>query len=985
MGQRFETMQELQDYVDFLESKGREIPQWVNDEKERLERESRITDEEYIFSTMAANNKFMTEEKEKVVREMVNQLLIEGPNATDPCLLLGKVQCGKTDTFLSIMGLCFDKGIDIAVVMTKGTQTLTDQTIKRLNHDFRFFKDNGTYNQKAIIEVWDILDLYRRGGLSDNQLNDPAKKFIIVAKKENTNLTYLSELFDISELMCRKKILICDDEADFASRAYYQKKGEMSLLKIGELIEEVIKKPLYCRYLQITATPYSLYLQPDGTINLRDGKEATQWLPRYTGLVPIHDKYVGGKQYFELSENDESMYNLLFQPVDQICLDILSARNEWYKDQASHSGNLHSLNYALISYLFATAVRSIQVKKKENRKYKSSCLIHCEISMKNHRWQEDLIINIINDIKKAFLEKSNADLHILDMESEAYNSLRRSNELANNENLIDEPFPTFAEVEAEVKRLLEFNEYVINVINSEDPGKTRALRNPETGQLRLDGTMNIFIGGSILDRGITIDNMLCFFYGRDPKKFQMDTVLQHARMYGARAKEDMACTRFFTTEEIYDVLKSINEIDSMMYDYLKTHRTTVQTNDFTSMVIGYDKRINATASNKYTPANTTVIRGRKSIFPFAFQTGDQNEIGETIKKIDQLISECPGYAKTTDDDPFFLMDYETAIEIIKLIGSTFIYSDEWENKDYAWDDNEMRTTLDHCVFGTDGKVCCLVRTGRNMSREREKIIGNRRWSDAPYDGRTDLEPSRQKAQELDRPVLMLMRQNGKKNKGWRDTPFYWPILLTQPNVHPGIFTINSNKKFRAGRKQFKLESFYKYPKDEILQLTINRGPLFDFILGLRSSETRELKQTNSSLFLEKDIEGVFVRAEGTDPEKYYDLSSYNNGVFPFVIRRYKYLYLRNSQDFSGSQIFIELSKKNPFTLWADQGVQTDIRYSDTNVATDAKDDDICMWLIDLLFEKVLEYKLTPQDEEYLAMYKKSIEDETGEEIREVIV
>ena len=121
MGQRFETMQELQDYVDFLESKGREIPQWVNDEKERLERESRITDEEYIFSTMAANNKFMTEEKEKVVREMVNQLLIEGPNATDPCLLLGKVQCGKTDTFLSIMGLCFDKGIDIAVVMTKGT------------------------------------------------------------------------------------------------------------------------------------------------------------------------------------------------------------------------------------------------------------------------------------------------------------------------------------------------------------------------------------------------------------------------------------------------------------------------------------------------------------------------------------------------------------------------------------------------------------------------------------------------------------------------------------------------------------------------------------------------------------------------------------------------------------------------------------------------------------------------------------------------
>ena len=363
MEQRFETIEELQDYVDFLEMKGREIPQWVLSEKERLERESAINDEEFIFSTMKANNPFMTEEKEKVVRDMTDQLLSDGPNATDPCLLLGKVQCGKTDTFLSIMGLCFDEGIDIAIVMTKGTQTLTDQTIKRLNHDFRFFQDDDSYNQKVVIEIWDILDLSRRGGLSDNQLNDPAKKFIIVAKKEATNLTYLKELFEINELMRTKKFLVCDDEADFASRAYYQKKGEISLLKIGELIEDVIKLPNYCRYLQITATPYSLYLQPDGTIHLRDGKEATQWLPRYTGLVPIHDKYVGGKQYFELSEDDNSMYSCLYQPVDQICRNILSARNEWYKEQASHSENLHSLNYALVSYLLATAVRSIQERK----------------------------------------------------------------------------------------------------------------------------------------------------------------------------------------------------------------------------------------------------------------------------------------------------------------------------------------------------------------------------------------------------------------------------------------------------------------------------------------------------------------------------------------------------------------------------------------------------------------------------------------------
>ena len=139
-----------------------------------------------------------------------------------------------------------------------------------------------------------------------------------------------------------------------------------------------------------------------------------------------------------------------------------------------------------------------------------------------------MITGIIEDIKNAFLNKGNADLHILDLESEAYESLRQSNELGNRYELINEKFPSFSEVEAEVKHILDYNDYTINVVNSEEPGKVATLLN-DKGQLRLEQALNFFIGGSILDRGITIDNMLCFFYGRDPKKFQMDTVLQHGR------------------------------------------------------------------------------------------------------------------------------------------------------------------------------------------------------------------------------------------------------------------------------------------------------------------------------------------------------------------------------------------------------------------------------------------------------------------------
>lgn len=956
---QFENLQDCLDYIEFLSNKGRTIPQSVLDEKAELEAVDNISDEEFIFSTMKAHNKFMTEEKETVVREMTNQLMSDGENANQPCLLLGKVQCGKTDTFLSIMGLCFDRGIDIAVVMTKGTNTLTKQTIQRLNNDFRFFKDQRTYNQKVVISVWDVLDLYKRGGFSDYQLNDPANKFIIVCKKENTNLKDLNELFESNSLLRKKKVLVCDDEADFASRAYYQRKGEVSLQRIAEHIENFIKLPDFCRYLQITATPYSLYLQPDGTVQLRDGDEASPWLPRYTGLVPIHSRYIGGQQYYIDSLDNSSMYSCLFQPVDPGCIDILSARNEWYLESRAHSNNLDSLNFAVVEYLFAAAVRSIQVRKKSNEKYYSSCLIHCEIAQQNHKWQEELITSIIEDIKHAFLQKGNTDLHILDLESDAYESLRTSNELGNKQHLINESFPSYGEVEAEVKRILERNDYVINVVNSEEAGKVATMLN-EKGQLRLEQSLNFFIGGSILDRGITIDNMLCFFYGRDPKKFQMDTVLQHARMYGARDKEDMACTRFFTTEDIYKVLSTMNEFDEYLYQYLKAHRGSVQTDDFVSIVIGYDKRISPSAQNKYTPANTKVLKPSQRTYPIGFQTLE-SELNITItNEIDNKIRLLQKQHKP-DENGFFFITYNDAVDLINLTRSQYVYSKEFNNVGLDWDVNDMITPLEYLTFDTDGLLLMSVRTDRNISRERENIYDKRgRFIDAPEGGsEVDLD----RATAIDRPVLVLLRQNGSYEQGWRNTPFYWPVLTMPQEMKSGIFTINGNRKYKKSKKQIKLSSIDNYPKEDVLSLTITRESLFNIISAQQTEESRVIKRTTASLFLAKDLLGNYIRVEGTNPNKYYDLSSYNNGVFPFEIKRYKYIHIRASQDMSGSQALLELNHENFYYMEAEQFQQQDIIFNESNEGNEAIDDSACTWVLIYNIAKVLEYKFTNDDAE----------------------
>ena len=957
---QFQTLAECLQFIEHLKQYNIPVPPEVLAEKAMLEERERIDENEFIFTTMKSHNRFMSEEKEQCVREMVDQLLIDSPDATQPCLLLGNVQCGKTDTFESIMGLAMDRGIDICVVMTKGTNTLTEQTLKRLNSDFKYFAESGRTDQKVIVRIFDIMDLIHMG--LGTMAEDPRNRFIIVCKKETKNLQHLITLFrEKSPELARREVLIVDDEADFASRAYYQRKGEFELLRIAELIETFITIPHYYRYLQVTATPYSLYLQPDGTVQLREGKEASPWLPRYTGIVPIHDKYIGGKQYYVDSKDDESMYSHLFKPVSEECIKQLSVRRPEFTSTRAHSDTILDLSKSIIGYLMAAAIRSIQEEKK-GQTYKSSCLIHVEINKKYHEWQEELITSIIEDVRSTFVNKQNADIHLLSIQQEAYEDFRESNEKARSAGLIHEDLPPFDEVEARLRKILRFQDFSINVVNSSEPGKVRTMLD-DRGQLKLTRTANFFIGGSILDRGITIDNMLCFFYGRDPEKFQMDTVIQHARMYGARAKEDMAVMRFYTTDKIYQVLEQMNTFDDYLRDYLVKHKDKVRTEDITSIVIGYDPRIKPSAQNKYRPSNTKVLRAKQRILPIGFQTGTYDEIAGIVEKIDRLIMSAPGYKM----DDYFLIDFDLAAKIIQLCNETFIYSEEWANVDYRFDPNEMLTILDNLTYDTDGKLWCLQRTGRNSSRLRE----NGKFRDAPDDGRTD------KPAEIaiDRPALLLFREKGTQSQGWRNAPFYWPLLFTPENTRDGIFTINADKRIRKPKPAIELASLKLIPKDEVLNVTMSKGPYMDIILGLQDVEHRIIKPTTQSLFLERDEHGDLVLAEGIPEGREYTVYDVVNGKFPFKPKDFKYIHFRCSRDQSGSKLLVSLKPRHPYDLVPEDFVDTDIVYTSRGSGNEETYGNRAQWEIDYNIDKIIEYKMTDKDKEYFEEYKQQLIDD----------
>ena len=182
-----------------------------------------------------------TAEYDNCVRETVDELLARETTLGHPGMLLGKIQSGKTRAFLGIIALAFDKGYDVAVVLTKGTKTLGNQTVSRIARDFRPFREDNT------LQVFDILKIPM---LTQWELEQ--QKLIIVAKKEHNNMRRLVQLFAETHPELRtKRVLIVDDEADFASIRFTKKKGntEINQGRIANQMDELRRELTRCSWI----------------------------------------------------------------------------------------------------------------------------------------------------------------------------------------------------------------------------------------------------------------------------------------------------------------------------------------------------------------------------------------------------------------------------------------------------------------------------------------------------------------------------------------------------------------------------------------------------------------------------------------------------------------------------------------------------------------------------------------------------------------
>jgi hypothetical protein len=708
-----------------------------------------------LYDAVASSRGGDTKELSDVVYETIDKLSQIETSSSRPGMLFGRIQSGKTRAFIGIIAAAFDKDFDGAIILTKGTRSLAQQTVKRVAHDF------AQPRAADLVQLFDIMDL--PPNLTSFVLS---QKLIFVVKKEDDNLHRLTAAFTTTypKLLSRKWIII-DDEADLASVTFRKSKGVKKVGKISGQIDDFREHLAASAYLQVTATPYSLYLQPKDDVVDSGELLFRPRRPAFTVILRPHDSYVGGDEYFEKAADPDSPAQYFFRNVPIAERDALKKEDgrRLKLDEVLTSTNAQIIRLALMNFIVGGCIRRIQSRSSNEPIRKYAFLFHTEMQKASHEWQEQ----VVRAIRDQLVGLVAQDKDRLDLLIEAsYNDLLRSL------SLTDFTIPGIADVKRDVYEALTREYLMISIVNSEQDVE---LMLDDDGQLKLQNPLNIFIGGQILDRGITINNLIGFYYGRNPQKFQQDTVLQHSRMYGARDRKDLPVTRLYAPERVYKMMARINEFDAALRDALEasTH------GDADVYFIMQDPKLQLVACNpnKLLFSDLRAVRPDRRLVTTDFQVLSVTAGRKNLEALDGKIAELA----IADNAPL-LVPLDTARDLLRLALANFVYEDD--------DDDDRKANvaiLEHLSMAAKnnasrGNVWLLL-AGQVDPRQVSRYRENGRFTDSP-DTKQQQDAA---ALTAEAPVLMLLKQQGDKERGWTGLPFWWPVIVAPSDATTTVF------------------------------------------------------------------------------------------------------------------------------------------------------------------------------------------------------
>lgn len=623
------------------------------------------------------------------------------PEQPSDGLLYGLIQSGKTSIIQVAAAMAADNGFQCILILTSDIDLLYDQTLERMRMALQGLNVLGKND-------------WRDPRRFERQLRNPP--FVIVCSKNGSKLGSLLEGFKTAGARGISALII-DDEADQASLNTYTSKGGEQVSRINEVITDLRAFFRVNTYIQVTATPQALFLQ----------NPEHRYRPSFTVLSAPGPGYVGGYEFF----GDPEGKLLRSVKIDEI--EELRTSH-----QPKPTGLIPpGLRTALLTFLVAATARKI-----ENPGKRSAFLCHVSVNKKDHEHIVTLIERFKEDAEDALNTLQSHGIRqreklLADMRA-AYQDLERT----------QVGLPSFEQIVEKIKFYLHgANVKLINATSSEE--------------IKLDAVYNIFVGGNKLGRGVTIENLLVSYYGRNPKKPNADTVLQHARMYGYR-QDDLGVTRLFLPEKLAEHFGLIHDMESSLRDLVHKYP------EGKFEILYISSPLQATRRNVLDPNSLVAYVAGESINPrYPLRTHaiaeHTNWIDEKLKHvgneesgIETTIDEIMGFLERCPNDP------EVGGEL--------------------WDMNTIHTALDVIKKLLGPKAYLVVRRGRALTvtrRERQGILSGGDESLA----------------QKDAPTLFLYRQNPNNDKG--EVAVWWPQLRFPEGNRNYILSFSINKSEEA--------------------------------------------------------------------------------------------------------------------------------------------------------------------------------------------
>ena len=270
-------------------------------------------------------------------------------------------------------------------------------------------------------------------------------------------------------------------------------------------------------YLSVTATPHALVLLD----------EYSSLIPKGLRLVNPGKGYCGADAY-HLYDND------IIEIIDE-------------KDQNDLSKGIfaNSLREAIMHYIISSAI----MHKRGNTS--------CEMIVHTHKYISDQ--QIIYDLVHTYIES--LEIMRKNEDSESLETVKKEFEEVYKKMFKEEVISQY-----EFDKLWDI---IIKTIIK----RVRVILKNSTGQATQGyeglGKYKIYIGGDLLQRGVTFENLVTTYFSRWAKSGgNMDTNLQRARWFGYREEYIDIC-KIFTTSEISREFTNLSEIEADMWEQFR--------------------------------------------------------------------------------------------------------------------------------------------------------------------------------------------------------------------------------------------------------------------------------------------------------------------------------------------------------------------------------------------------------------------------------